>query len=558
MFKYVFFGIFAAVGIGIFAFFSIPTITDWSEIKSWHSADAYIQSTELKTSRSDDTTTYQATAKYTYDYLGTSYQGDRIGLSSGSDNIGSYQQDWHTVLKGHEQQNTSITVWVNPDNPSEAIIDRDLRWGLLLFQTLFLLIFGGVGIGGIIVCLHADKNAKPLVNNDPNKPWLSYRDWHKPTILSNAKLANRFLLGFAIFWNLISLGGVFAAISAIQQGEFLAMLVMIFPAVGAILIYWWYKANKEYQAIGKMPLTLSPYPASIGGQFGGTIKLATRLNALPDDTEISLQCFETFRSGKETRERILWEDAKPAYWQNDGSGQSIIFYFDLADDLPVPDIPSTPNGKEWRLRLTATLPDGSELDREYSQLPVFSTQQMSPLSRRVQALEQSPDAKQQHRKLLDSILPVKPCANGHQLHFPAYQRTGALIMTLVGLIFVVVGVALPSLIFNIIFPLIGGFVAIGSLTWFASSLTVDFGHEGITANRSVFGIARKPQFIPSYEFKKFAKKKAQSSSRGNKVTQYYSIEAHDNNGKKISVARDLKGTRNAQAAIEKLTELTQY
>jgi len=526
MFKYVFFGIFAAVGIGIFVFFSLPAITNWSDIKSWHAADAYIQSAELKTSRSDDSTTYQATANYTYNYLGASYQGQRVGLSGGSDNIGSYHQDWHARLKDHQRQQKPITVWVNPENPSEAIIDRDLRWGLLLFQALFLFVFGGVGIGGIIVCLNADRNARPLPNNDSSKPWLSYRDWHKPTILSNAKLANRFLLGFAIFWNM--------------------------------LIYWWYKSSKEYRAIGKMPLTLNPYPASIGGQFGGTIKLTTRLNTLPNDTEVCLQSYETFRSGKETRERILWEDAKTAYWQNDGRGQSIVFYFDLADDLPIPDIPSTPNGKQWRLRLTATLSDGSELDREYNQLPVFNTQQMSSLSRLVQTLEQSSAAKQQHRKLLDSILPIKASANGHELYFPAYQRTSALIVTLVGVIFLIVGVAIPSLVFNIVFPLIGGFITIGSLIWFASSLTVNLGREGITANRTVFGIARKPQFIASYEFKEFTKKKAQSSSRGTKVTQYYSIEALANDGKKIAVALNLKGTRNAQAAIEKLNELTQY
>jgi len=129
---------------------------------------------------------------------------------------------------------------------------------------------------------------------------------------------------------------------------------------------------------------------------------------------------------------------------------------------------------------------------------------------------------------------------------------------LVGVIFLIVGVAIPSLVFNIVFPLIGGFITIGSLIWFASSLTVNLGREGITANRTVFGIARKPQFIASYEFKEFTKKKAQSSSRGTKVTQYYSIEALANDGKKIAVALNLKGTRNAQAAIEKLNELTQY
>ena len=37
-------------------------------------------------------------------------------------------------------------VWVNPDAPGESIIDRDIRWGLVGFKSIFLFVFGGVGL----------------------------------------------------------------------------------------------------------------------------------------------------------------------------------------------------------------------------------------------------------------------------------------------------------------------------------------------------------------------------------------------------------------------------
>ena len=39
-----------------------------------------------------------------------------------------------------------ITVWVNPDNPSESMLDRELRWKLLVIFVPFALGFGGVGL----------------------------------------------------------------------------------------------------------------------------------------------------------------------------------------------------------------------------------------------------------------------------------------------------------------------------------------------------------------------------------------------------------------------------
>jgi len=123
------------------------------------------------------------------------------------------------------------------------------------------------------------------------------------------------------------------------------------------------------------------------------------------------------------------------------------------------------------------------------------------------------------------------------------------------MIFVVIGLAIPSLVFNIVFPLLGGPLALAGVYTFARSLDVRVGAEGITSTRSVFGYAFKPKFLPSYSFKKFEKEKSSSSTSGNKTTDYYQVFAHSDDGTKVLVAEALEGAEQADAAIKKLRSL---
>ena len=128
---------------------------------------------------------------------------------------------------------------------------------------------------------------------------------------------------------------------------------------------------------------------------------------------------------------------------------------------------------------------------------------------------------------------------------------------MVGLIFIVVGLMIPQLIFNIVFPLIGGLVFIGGADAFFSALDVQIGAHGITSQKSLFGFKLKEKFIPSYGLKGFVASESYSSSSGNKTTRYFNLEAHGNGGEKIVVAKKLKGQEEVDAAIKKFEALTQ-
>ena len=124
---------FAAVGVGFLLLSVIPTLYDWSRMLLWEATSAEVLNANLESHTGDDSTTYRAVARYKYHYAGQHYINDRVAISTRSDNVGSFQQQLGSRLRSAFNNNRPITVWVNPNDPQESIIDRSLRVGLLIF-----------------------------------------------------------------------------------------------------------------------------------------------------------------------------------------------------------------------------------------------------------------------------------------------------------------------------------------------------------------------------------------------------------------------------------------
>ena len=553
-----FFGVFAAAGVGIFAFQGLPSIANTLDARSWNQARAELLSHELKTYRGDDSTTYKAIGQYRYQYNGQYYTSDRLGWSSGSDNVGSYQEDLHRELSRIASSGGEFMVWVDPDNPSSAVFDRDMRWGMLLFSGMFLLIFGGIGFGGIYAMIKYRNAGEKLAGVSDDTPWLAYEEWKEPVHLSNSKTGATFMLYFALFWNVISFAGFFAAAQAVMKGEYAALLVLIFPAIGIGLLYYWYRLKKSYDLTGPMPFTMDPHPGSIGGQFGGHIDLNIPVRQQPKSTEVRLQCLRKYRSGKETRTKVLWQRRMIPALSSTGAGLRVSFCFDLDDpQLKPSDPPLEIPGVHWELNVVTQLADGTKIDRTYDDLPVFDTRKTSSIQNPEAHMKTSTAMTSAHQALVGRVLDLQPSGGGFSLHYPAYQQWSGLLVCVIGLIFVVVGLAIPQLIFNIMFPLIGGIALLAGLAWFGGGLSVRLGPEGITAHRSVFGVPLKPQFVPSYSFKEFKARESHSTSSGNRTTQYYNLIAHGRQGEKALVAKNLNGLEEVDAAIDRLKQAIQ-
>lgn len=560
---FLFFGVFAAMGVGFFIFSATPMISGWWNAKSWEPVQAELIQHNLKTHHGDDSTSYRATARYRYDYYGQSYVSDRVGFAGGSDNIGSYHQDMNRQLGRVRGGSQALNIWVNPDEPSEAVIDRDMRWGLLAFKSLFLFLFGGIGIGGLYAMFRFRNLGEVRADADPDRPWTQYDEWNNDTILSNAKLGNTAMLVFALVWNLISWPIMFAIVEPVSKGDYLPLIALLFPVAGTYLAWLWYKGRRAYKLTGPMPLKLDPYPASIGGQFGAIIRLnstdLSQLSGLQNSVKIKLENVHTHTRGsgdsRKTYNDVVYEQSMvPSVVRVDG-GLELRFCFDLGEEHQVSDPPLGNPRKTWKVRLTASADDGTAIEREYQDVPVFATGQKSSINDAQAYAATSQATVQASQKLVQSVLAVQPDTRGHRLNFPAYKSKSVLLFAAVGLVFVVIGLAIPDIVFNIIFPLLGGPLVIAGVYTFARSLDVRVGAEGITSTRSVFGYAFKPKFLPSYAFDRFEKKKSSSSTTGNKTTDYYQIFAHSNDGSKVLVAEALEGLEQVDAAFEKLSSL---
>ena len=137
---------FAAAGLGILLFMTAPMVYDWARMQAWHSVPAQVDSATLQSHKpSKGGTTYSVSTRYRYQVAGVEYTGDRASLTTRADNIGSFQEQLGHRLQGAERTGEPVTVWVNPAQPTESIVDRSLRPGLLALQLGLALAFGAFG-----------------------------------------------------------------------------------------------------------------------------------------------------------------------------------------------------------------------------------------------------------------------------------------------------------------------------------------------------------------------------------------------------------------------------
>jgi len=367
--------------VGLFMLYSI--ITTFYQAQSatkWAVVPAQILDARLDSSYSDGSTSYEAKATYQYQYQGRFYTNSKVGLGAmfgdgGSDNIGSYQEDMGHKLQRMYNNNQPIDVFVNPNNPSEAVIDPQIRWAMVGFKLVFVIIFGGVGFGIII---YGVKSACPADAKDPKyqlQPWLADKNWQTSVIRSDAKMTLYVAWGFAIFWNAISSFIPFViydeAIKGSNQGAWFAV---IFPLIGLGLLYWAVKETLKWRKFGITPLTMHPFPGEIDGDVAGfiDIKIPYQRNV---QYKVKLHNLYTWVSGsgknRSRHEEIKWaaeDQTRPSEMGN--AGTRISFRFKVPAAVNESDVTNKSQSYYfWRLNVSADMP-GVDFDRNFT-IPVY-------------------------------------------------------------------------------------------------------------------------------------------------------------------------------------------
>ena len=83
--------------------------------------------------------------RFRYTVAGQEYRGQRASLHIGNGNASLYYQQLGERLEAAQRTGTPVPVWVNPAQPTESIVDRSLRPGLLALQLGLALAFGAFG-----------------------------------------------------------------------------------------------------------------------------------------------------------------------------------------------------------------------------------------------------------------------------------------------------------------------------------------------------------------------------------------------------------------------------
>ncbi|MCP4769603.1 MAG: DUF3592 domain-containing protein [Gammaproteobacteria bacterium] len=246
--------LFAAGGYFIFAETALPMWQNWHRMEDWRPVNARL----LSISAADNETR----ASYSYDFAGKSYQGNRVGVSAFKDNIGSYHEDMQAYLQRIQVNDAFLPIWVNPENPSQAVIDPSMRWGLFALTGAFCSIFMLIGLGVIYASLRSSRTTtarrgpslwkmratwQKAKNDgtteleflefcqqhyaDPRKPgastedkvsaveWQSRKGWESPRIKSDAGKGVWFFWLFAFVWNAISTPIVFIVPAELRKQD---------------------------------------------------------------------------------------------------------------------------------------------------------------------------------------------------------------------------------------------------------------------------------------------------------------------------------------------------
>jgi hypothetical protein len=551
-------------GVGLFVgYLAFSMFLGWVEVLDWIEVPARIHAVEL-IEHVDDSVTYRVEAHYEYSYLGETYQSNRVSLSDSADNVGSFHQDIYQELARYRESDTTFRCFIDPDDPSESILYRNLRWGLLALMLVFALVFGGVGFGLIIGAFVGQRIVTKEERQKaahPDEPWLWDRNWVGGRIRGGSKAKAIGITIFATIWNLISMVPTFLIWDEYAAGNTLILLVLLFPLVGILMAFGAVRLWMQYFKFSQSFFEMTRFPGVLGGPLQGHI--LTGMKEAPEKgVRLTLSCVrsETRGSGKNksTSERVLWQEtdlidrAQLAY--TPGSWRIPVELGILYDAGPPSSTDNDDDTVFWRLEAWAALP-GVDFEADFK-VPVFRTDDSDP------DFEWEPressgvlSAAALEEELLAAGIHVEPTpSGGRRIVFARARNKGAAMSLTIflvlwtGAIWLMVHFGAP-----IVFPIFFGLFAV--LMFFAAAdmwlgkRVIEVNRAAIAYSKGVFGYG-KQRVVARDEVNSI--KPTRGMQSGSKL--YYQIELKTQGGKKHTLATQIGSLQLSKSLIREIED----
>jgi hypothetical protein len=274
-------------------------------------------------------------ARYRYELNGKTYESNRVGLHGGNaDNIGDWQTQWHRKLLNAYKAQRTITVWVDPLNPADAVIDRNIRWLMLLFLLPFALFFPAVSLGAMWFFFKTwaahPTRLDTAMAPDPKL------DTVTPYLPDNNKNAAGFIWFFAVFWNLLC--WPLALLTWLDRGiTMVSLFVSVFPIVGLILLRLAIKTTAQARRARGTTVTAQPRQPRPGETL--VVGLTLPAHRLAKSAQFELTLIEgRIRDHDSSRTVVtVWSQKQKVMLRQKADGQGTA---ELSFDLPLDALPS--------------------------------------------------------------------------------------------------------------------------------------------------------------------------------------------------------------------------
>ena len=573
---------FAAVGVGALGMFAW-TVASCVSMQSWREAPARMDRVELVADDSGDSTTYRVEAEYTYEWEGREYRGDRVSVHSGSDNVGSFHHRAAAELEEHRDSGLPFPCFVNPDDPSQAVLYRNPRIEMLGAMLLFGLVFAGAGfgiLGAAVFGARATRETAALREQHPDAPWRWKREWDTGVLSAHSKGKMIGAFAFAALWNLVSSPVLFFVPDEVRGGNTLALIGLLFPLVGLGAIVAAVYLALQWRRYGNTVFEMDAVPGVVGGMLSGRVRIPTVV--LPEKDAVAvLECVRrrTTGSGENRRTSVdtLWQEelsVPRGALAQESRATLVPVRFLIPPDQPPTDEEDSDNQLLWRLRARMAVP-GVDFSALF-EVPVFRTAD-SPApgaaaaaddGAAVMALDEAgnaipdpaaPDPAKTGETLRRAGVLTEPAPGGGMaLAFPMLRQPGAALGTLAitavwgGVVALLLKSDAPAF-FPAVFGLFLLILAWASLDLCFGRSRVEVNRDGLRARGGLFGLGREHRLafgdIAGLDIQK-------GMQAGN--TLYYSVAVLKHGGGKVRVADRLRqdAARAVVAALE--TALRDY
>lgn len=567
---------FTAVGIGMLLLGVLPNLYDWARMQLWQPVSATVVSASLNTHRgSKSGSSFSVSVHYRYEVGGTAYDGYRAAINTSADNVGSFQQDLGWRLQGAQQRGQSVQVWFNPASPGESVADRSLRLGLLGFKMVFVVVFGGFGVGMLLWgwhLRHGDAHKARRLEAAGDTPWLANQAWADNRIRSDKRWEVWVAWGFAAAWGAIAFPAALSALPRAWHNEnvLVVAVLCLMVAVGLGLLVWAVRATLDVRRQGEVCLVMDPFPGSIGGHVGATLDLPG-VRYRPDlRFLVTLRCAYSYQtrspgssggsgSSTESREHVVWQSEGAAQVQPHGQGTRAAFRLNVPPGLPASEHPVGQTEHRWYVLLESADP-ALKFSRRF-EIPVYATQAES--SWLAQDAATHPHMQALRDAELDAVSDIEPVEGGVRLYQP-YGRLWRqnLVWLLMGAAFFGMGMAAGYGGAPALFPLVFGGVGGAMLLWgfyaVSNSLNVLLDRQGLRTERRLLGLMLAWQRVPADAIVRLSIKESYTQQSGSQRTTFYRLQVNLRNGKRVTIADSLRGQPVAEQLLAHVAKATGY